>query len=95
MVANLNTAVNYHRFLTLENVGTAINCYGIFITLAPDCPHLTLATLGVNPIKLFTDVIYELYPSEASTISKLLALPANIRLGCKGLLITKICKLRP
>ncbi len=87
MVANVSATVNYHRFLTLENVGNDINCCCIFKTLVLGCPHLTKATLGVNPIKLFTDVIYELsYPSEASfrcsTISRLLALPANIRLGC-------------
>ncbi len=34
MVANLNTAVIYHRTLTLENVVSAVNYNGIFITLA-------------------------------------------------------------
>jgi hypothetical protein len=34
MVANLNATVIYHRILTLENVGNAENCHGIFITLA-------------------------------------------------------------
>ncbi len=35
MVANLNTAVFYHGILALENVVTAVNYCGIFITLAP------------------------------------------------------------
>jgi hypothetical protein len=35
-MANLNTPVIYHRFLTLENAGTAVNYRGIFITLASD-----------------------------------------------------------
>ena len=55
MVANLNTVVIYHGtsviyrgILTLENVGTAVNYRGIFITFAPEA----------NPIKLFTAVIY-------------------------------------
>ncbi len=35
MKANLNATVIYHRILTLENVSTAQNYHGIFITLAP------------------------------------------------------------
>jgi hypothetical protein len=35
-VKNLCTAVIYIRILTLENVGTAVNYQGIFITLAPE-----------------------------------------------------------
>ncbi len=42
MVANLNTTVNCHSAiaiycgtLTIENVGTVVNYWGIFITLAP------------------------------------------------------------
>ncbi len=31
----LNTAVIYHGIISLENVGTAVNCNSIFITLAP------------------------------------------------------------
>jgi len=42
MVANLNTAVIYHGILTLENVGIAVNYYGIFITLAPGAKKYNL-----------------------------------------------------
>ncbi len=43
MLANLNNTVIYYGTLTLENIGTLENCYGIFITL----------TLGVNVIKQY------------------------------------------
>jgi hypothetical protein len=33
----LSTLVIYHRILALENVDTAVNYYGIFITSAPWC----------------------------------------------------------
>jgi len=35
MVGNLNTTVIYRIILALENEGTAVNCLGILITLAP------------------------------------------------------------
>ncbi len=35
MVAIFNTAEIYHGMLTLENVCTSVNCYGIFTTLTP------------------------------------------------------------
>ncbi len=48
-VIYLETAVIYHGILTLENVSTAVNYRGMFITFAPEA----------NPIKLFTAVVYE------------------------------------
>jgi hypothetical protein len=42
-LANLYAAVIYHRILTLATVGTAVNYWGIFITLVP----------GDNQIKPF------------------------------------------
>ncbi len=48
-VIYLDTAVIYHGILTLENVSTAVNYRGIFITFAPEA----------NPITLFTAVIDE------------------------------------
>ncbi len=48
MVAKLNTVVYYYIIVTLEDVGTAVNYCGIFITLAP----------GPVAKKLFTSVIY-------------------------------------
>ncbi len=45
-MANLNTAIIYHRILTLEKGVTMVNYRDIFITLAPGgrnwqliCPH--------------------------------------------------------
>jgi hypothetical protein len=35
-------ALIYHGILTLENVGTALNYRGIFITLAPDFSNIIL-----------------------------------------------------
>ncbi len=48
-VIYLDTAVIYHGILTLENVSTAVNYRGIFITFVPEA----------NPITLFTAVIDE------------------------------------
>jgi len=47
-VVNLNTAIIINRILTLGNVGTMVNYYRIFITLAP----------GSNVMKLFTIANY-------------------------------------
>ncbi len=57
----MRTAVIYHRILTHENVGTAVNYCVIFITLAPGVNIIKLITLvikchsmGMGSFKLFT-----------------------------------------
>jgi hypothetical protein len=45
MMAILNTSVIYHGILTLENVSTAVNYHGIFITLAPGACTMKLLRL--------------------------------------------------
>jgi hypothetical protein len=50
-VIYLDTVVIYHGILTLENVSTAVNYCGIFITFAPEA----------NPIKLFSAEIDEIF----------------------------------
>jgi len=71
MVANLNTAVIYHGILTLENVGPAVNYYGIFITLAPGAKKYNLLVAlsiylgggkGGLPLPLFFSILFSLKP---------------------------------
>jgi hypothetical protein len=40
MVAKLNTAAIYQKNLTLENVGTVVDLFGIFIILATEACYI-------------------------------------------------------
>jgi hypothetical protein len=46
---NLNTEVIYRRILTLENVSTAVNYHGIFITLASGLSVQGFTHFGFTP----------------------------------------------
>ncbi len=66
-MANLNTAVICHIILTLENIGTLVNYYGVFYKIGPwisiFVEHFYLSKYDMNEDK----AVKYFYPSQLQT----------------------------